>query len=173
MEKKIYFVTGGCRSGKSGYAEKLTLGLAGSRKLYIATCVPYDDEMQDRVDRHKHDRGDVWDTDETPVNIQDVIEAKSCGYDGILVDCLTLWISNLMMENDEAGIMAHADRLAEALKNSKCPVVLVSNEVGAGIVPENQVARQFRDYAGFVNQKIAAAADAAYWLVSGLPVQIK
>jgi adenosylcobinamide kinase/adenosylcobinamide-phosphate guanylyltransferase len=173
-------VTGGCRSGKSRHAQNLAEAVPAGRRgrrgrrCYIATCVPLDEEMAQRVARHQADRGPEWRTVEQPIAVARAIEAHSAEASVILVDCLTLWISNLMgAGNDMDAVVAAAQELAEAVGRSACPVILVTNEVGAGIVPENALARRYRDAAGLVNQILAAACDRVVWTVAGIPVQIK
>ncbi len=166
-------ITGGCRSGKSRYAESLAKEICNGRKLYVATCVPQDKEMEERVLQHQKSRDKTWETSEIPVHVAGEIDLKSSDYDVILLDCMTLWISNLMMDKNDEEIMAHAEKLVLSLQKSNCPVILVTNELGAGIVPENVVARRFRDIVGSVNQRIAKAADRVVWMVSGIPVTIK
>lgn len=166
-------VLGGCRSGKSSHA----LGLAenmGSRRVFVATCVPRDEEMHDRVDRHRRERSDTWRTLEVPVDLAEAITAHSPAADVMLVDCLTLWLSNLLMETEDMTHIRHQiDALAEAVKAAPHAVILVANEVGAGIVPENRLARRYRDLAGWANQAMAAACDRVVWTVAGIPVTIK
>lgn len=174
MSSQITFVIGGCRSGKSDYALDQANQISGQKKYFIATSVPTDAEMEKRVQKHQRDRGSDWFTVEEPVNIHEKIE--TCGKDGsvILVDCLTLWVSNLMVrEYDQAQIEKAIARLENSLEKSPCPVFLVSNEVGLGIVPENRLARLFRDYAGLVNQRIAETAGRVVMTVAGIDVQIK
>jgi adenosylcobinamide kinase/adenosylcobinamide-phosphate guanylyltransferase len=167
-------VTGGCRSGKSRHAQNLAEAVPGGRRCYIATCVPLDAEMERRVARHQADRGPEWRTVEEPLEVARSIDKHAPHADVILVDCLTLWISNLMgAGKDMEAVVAAAGELAEAVRRSTCPVVLVTNEVGAGIVPENALARAYRDAAGLVNQTLAAACDRVLWTVAGIPVQIK
>lgn len=175
MENKITFVIGGCRSGKSRWALNRADALPGSHKVFIATSVPTDSEMQQRVDTHQKERGNDWHTIEEPVRIHDSINRNSQKADVILVDCLTLWVSNLMLRSadDDDAVPAAVQDLEKALEKSRCPVFLVSNEVGLGIVPDNRLARQFRDMAGFVNQRIAAAADRVVMTVAGIEVPIK
>lgn len=166
-------VLGGCRSGKSSHALHLAQAL-GSRRLFVATCVPRDREMQDRVDRHRQERDETWDTLEVPVDLAQAITARSPAADVMLVDCLTLWLSNLLMETEDIGrIRRQIDDLAEAVTSAPHAVILVSNEVGAGIVPENRLARRYRDLAGWANQAMAAACDRVVWTVAGIPVTIK
>jgi len=168
------FVIGGCRSGKSRHAQELAEALPGHRKLFLATCVPQDTEMRDRVRKHQEDRGDRWSALEVPVNVADAVCEQSPQFDIILLDCLTLWMSNLLMETrDEQAIQFKIKALTDALDQAACPVIVVSNEVGAGIVPENGLARQYRDLVGFANQQVAACADRVIWTVAGIPVPIK
>lgn len=173
-EKNIHFILGGCRSGKSRHALELADNAAGRTNIFAATCVPEDEEMKARVLRHQQERGSKWTTVEAPLALPGVIRDHSADADVILVDCLTLWISNLMgrHEHDEA-VMDRVKNMAKVLEGAKCPVFLVSNEVGAGIVPENAMARRFRDLAGFVNQHIAACADYVTFMVAGIASRLR
>jgi adenosylcobinamide kinase/adenosylcobinamide-phosphate guanylyltransferase len=172
--KKIVLVIGGCKSGKSRYALERVDRLAVRHKIFIATSVPFDDEMKDRIDRHRDERGSDWETVEAPDRLADAIQSNSGDDRGLLVDCLTLWINNLLMAStDEKVLQPRVTELAETLEQVDGPIYLVSNEVGAGIVPQNPLARQFRDLAGSVNQAIASMADEVVWLVAGIPVKIK
>jgi adenosylcobinamide kinase / adenosylcobinamide-phosphate guanylyltransferase len=167
-------VIGGCRSGKSRQALDLANSIEGGRKLFVATCVARDDEMRNRVQRHQQERGGAWQTLEIPVAIADGIADNSGRADVILVDCLTLWVSNLILGNDDPdGIAAAAEKLSVSVKNAACPVILVSNEVGCGIVPENRLARRYRDAAGLVNQRIAAACRQVVFVAAGIGWRIK
>lgn len=168
------FVIGGCRSGKSRHAQELAEAMPGNRKLFLATCVPQDAEMRDRVRKHQEDRGDRWSALEVPVAVADAVFEQSTQFDAILLDCLTLWMSNLLMgTRDEKAVESKITELTDALDRAACPVVVVSNEVGAGIVPDNGLARQYRDLVGFANQQVAACADRVIWTVAGIPVPIK
>jgi adenosylcobinamide kinase/adenosylcobinamide-phosphate guanylyltransferase len=171
--KKI-FVIGGCRSGKSRHALELAEQMPGTRKVFVATCVPRDEEMNQRVSRHRQERSSSWITLEVPVCLADTVRQKSGEYDLMLIDCLTLWMSNLLLETEDfEAIDRHVTDLTRALEVARCPVILVSNEVGTGIVPENRLARLFRDATGFSNQKVATCADEVVWMVAGIPVKIK
>lgn len=173
MSKDKILVLGGCRSGKSSHALQLAEGM-GKRRVFVATCVPHDDEMQARVDRHRQERDDTWTTLEIPMDLAEAITAHSPSTDVLLVDCLTLWLSNLLMQTqDGKQIRRRIDDLAGAVKAAPTAVVLVSNEVGAGIVPENRLARLYRDLAGWTNQAVAAACNRVVWTVAGIPVTIK
>jgi len=167
-------VLGGCRSGKSSFAKQTADHMAMDKKIYLATSVPEDREMKERVQRHRDARGPDWETIEEPVYIHEAIDRACARAKVILVDCLTLWTANLLFrEKNEAGIMAAVDLLVDTLNRSTCPVILVSNEVGYGIVPENSLARQFRDVAGLVNQRAARAVDKVIMTMAGIPVHIK
>ncbi|MBY6200373.1 bifunctional adenosylcobinamide kinase/adenosylcobinamide-phosphate guanylyltransferase [Maritalea mobilis] len=165
----MILVTGGARSGKSSHAEARTRSFPGER-IYVATSRVYDDEMRDRIDRHIADRGDGWTTIEEPVNLAEVLD-QTDGRGPRLVDCLTLWLSNLMLDGREWEPAAKT--LIETLSRQTSPVILVSNEVGMGIVPENALARAFRDAQGWLNQRVAVVADEVQFVVAGLPLQIK
>jgi len=189
LKQNITFVIGGCRSGKSSFALNQANNIQTSKekekiKIFIATSVPSDLEMEKRVKKHQNERGNDWHTIEEPVNIHKAIDQYSKKASVILVDCLTLWVSNLLfdsfqknengkMKNDQAQIDKAVTLLENSLESCQCPVFLVSNEVGAGIVPENKIARQFRDFAGFVNQKMAKNADTVVMTIAGIDVQIK
>lgn len=167
-------IIGGCRSGKSGHALYLGEKAAGRRNVFVATGQAYDQEMQDRIERHRQERGDHWETVEAPVDIVGAIEQVGPDSDIMIIDCLTLWTSNLMMaSDDDKTVISDMDRLRRVITSPPCPIILVTNEVGAGIVPENPMARRFRDLTGWCNQKIAQACDRVIWMVAGIPVTIK
>ena len=174
MSTQNTLILGGCRSGKSSHALALANQVPGDRKIFMATSVPTDGEMQERVDKHILERGSSWQTAEVPVEIPEEIERLAPDVDVILVDCLTLWVSNLLFnEFDSQKIFEKAELLTRVLQRAPCPVIMVSNEVGSGVVPENALARKFRDMAGFVNQKVAAASDRVTLVVAGIPMEIK
>src|SRR4030042_406239 len=173
MGGRVIFITGGCRSGKSQYA----LDYANRhfhRKLYLATCQALDEEMVRRVENHKRLRGPEWSSIEEPVGIVDQIRGCGDGVEVVLLDCLTLWLSNLLLRGDEdSKIMAETDRLAQACRESRASIVIVSNEVGMGIVPVDPLSRRFRDLSGMANQRIAEMADTVVFMVSGIPMFLK
>jgi adenosylcobinamide kinase/adenosylcobinamide-phosphate guanylyltransferase len=174
--RQISFVIGGCRSGKSGYALRLAENCRLKHRIYVATCVPHDEEMRYRVERHQAERSHRWSTVEEPIRLADVIRDKSAADTVVLVDCLTLWVTNLVMaaaDRNPEHFRAPTRQLVESLEESEGPVVLVSNEVGTGIVPENPMARLFRDIAGSVNQGVASVSDTVVWMVAGIPVRVK
>ena len=168
MEKSI-LITGGARSGKSLLAERLALRPTG-RAIYIATAEAHDDEMAARIAVHRTRRGPGWRDLHAPLDLTGALE-QSDGGDPRLVDCLTLWLTNMMLSG--LDWRAEGDRFAAALAAQAAPAVIVTNEVGAGIVPENRLARDFRDAAGWLNQTVAGAADTVWLCVAGYPVQLK
>lgn len=166
----LTFITGGARSGKSARAQMLAESHDGEL-VYLATAQAFDDEMTDRIARHQADRGSRWRTVECPIDLPHAIARETGEGRVLLVDCLTLWTSNLLLgDHDFAAASQH---LIEALASAGSPVILVSNEVGMGIVPDNALARQFRDMAGRLNQQVAAISDRAELVVSGLSLTLK
>ncbi len=173
MVKKLFFITGGARSGKSAYAEKLAQGIAGKR-AYLATAQALDAEMAAKIEKHRKDRSSAWDTYEEPLAVADLLRKISGRYQVVLLDCLTLWLSNIMAHTDGDGaVLQGMDGLVKALSDFQGTCIVVSNEVGLGIVPDNAMARRFRDFAGMLNQKIAQSADEVYFTASGIPMKIK
>jgi len=171
--KETILVIGGCRSGKSSHALYLAEQIAG-QKIFIASCMPQDKEMEHRVLRHRQQRSTAWETLEVPILIPEAIQKNGSKGHVILVDCLTLWINNLILNDDKPeNIDNHIQKLTQSIEKVECPLILVSNEVGTGIVPENKLARLFRDITGFANQKVAACVDRVIWMVAGIPVKIK
>ena len=167
---KTVLVLGGARSGKSGFAEQLGDALPGQH-VYIATAQPFDDEMARRIARHRADRSDHWQTVECPLALPETIREHDAEMSVILVDCLTLWLSNLMQANHDIGTARNG--LAGLLPVVRGTLLLVSNEVGQGIVPDNALARQFRDEAGWLNQALARAAEEVWFVTAGLPQRLK
>lgn len=169
--RQTYLVTGGSRSGKSRYA--LELAKNAERPYYIATGWAGDVEMSDRIKKHQAERGPHWTTTETRTDITKAIsEAVEKGSDFIIVDCLTLWTSNVLFEKkDEFEKLIAA--LTEIISRIETPIVFVTNEVGSGIVPADKMTREFRDLAGIVNQRVAAAVNHVYLAVSGISIKIK
>ena len=169
-EPSSILVLGGARSGKSRFAEGLAGDCAADRH-YVATGRAFDDEMRDRIARHRADRGDGWTTHEEPVDLVDQLRRIDAPSRVVLVDCLTLWVTNLMLENQD--VAARSGELAALLPQLKARVILVSNEVGLGIVPENRMAREFRDHAGRIHQLVAQVATEVYFVAAGLPLKMK
>jgi adenosylcobinamide kinase / adenosylcobinamide-phosphate guanylyltransferase len=165
---KLTLVLGGARSGKSRYAENLVAALPPPW-AYVATAQAGDAEMAERIKAHRARRGPQWKIVETPHEIAETIVLSQPM--PVLVDCLTLWLSNLMLGN--ADIDGEIARVERALAAAAAPVVLVSNEVGSGIVPDNALGREFRDWQGVLNQRMAARADRVVLMVAGLPLAVK
>ncbi|ABS14591.1 MULTISPECIES: bifunctional adenosylcobinamide kinase/adenosylcobinamide-phosphate guanylyltransferase [Brucella/Ochrobactrum group] len=167
---KSVLVLGGARSGKSSYAEKMVES-SGLQPLYLATGRAFDKEMENRIAIHRDRRGSEWQTVEEPLDLVGALTLNAAADRFVLVDCLTLWLTNLMMA--ERDIATETASLVAMLPDLAGPVVFVSNEVGLGIVPENRMAREFRDHAGFLHQAVAAIADEVYFMAAGLPLRMK
>jgi len=170
VRKNITLILGGARSGKSAYAEKLAESAAGE-KVYLATARAGDEEMRERIRRHRDRRGRAWTTVEEPEALAEAIAERAAPDAFILVDCLTLWLTNLLLA--ERDIETETGRLLETLEKADGSIVFVSNEVGQGIVPDNALARAFRDEAGRLNQRIADVADHVVLVAAGLPLALK
>ncbi|MDQ6708459.1 MAG: bifunctional adenosylcobinamide kinase/adenosylcobinamide-phosphate guanylyltransferase [Acidobacteriota bacterium] len=166
----MILIGGGSRSGKSAAALRI-LRAAGPRMGFIATAQAWDDEMRERIERHQAERGPEITTWEEPLAVSDRIAAEEGGYDGIVVDCLTLWLSNLIHESRD--VESESKILLEVAAKSRAQVILVTNEVGCGIVPENALARRFRDEAGRLNQRVAGQASEVHWMIFGVGLRIK
>ena len=173
MDKKLILITGGCRSGKSQFA----LDYANRhfhKKLYLATCEALDEEMVKRIEHHKKRRGPDWQTVEEPIKIAEAIRQHENDMEVILLDCVTLWLSNLLMRQEsDHEIMNEVSRLMDTVKQGQTSFIFVSNEVGMGIVPVEPLGRRFRDLSGMANQKIAEAAQTVIFMVSGIPIFLK
>jgi adenosylcobinamide kinase / adenosylcobinamide-phosphate guanylyltransferase len=163
-------VLGGARSGKSAYAQRLAEAQAPDR-LYLATAAAGDDEMAARIARHRRDRGHGWTTLEEPLEIAAALVTHAQPRRVVVVDCLTLWLSNLMLAGRDLGPAVRS--LVDAIVELTGPAILVSNEVGMGIVPDNKLGRDFRDWQGRANREIGAACDAVIFVAAGLPLQLK
>ena len=165
---RLSLFLGGARSGKSRLALSLAEALPGPH-IFVATAQAFDDEMGERIDRHRRERDDRWRTIEAPLELAGAVE--EAGSSSLLIDCCTLWLANIMLaERDIAGEVA---KLLLALQSSSAQIVLVSNEVGSGIVPDNKLGRDFRDEQGRLNQELAAIADRVELVVAGIPMRIK
>lgn len=163
-------VLGGARSGKSRFAQGRAEVLTG-KLVYLATAQAFDEEMRERIELHRADRGPRWSTVEAPLDLAEAITAYSTPETVVLVDCLTLWVSNLMLA--ERDTTTATEGLARSLSAARGPVILVANEVGLGIVPDNALARRFRDVAGRINQEVAAVVEEAVIMFAGLPLTLK
>lgn len=164
----LTLVIGGARSGKSQHAESL-IRRSAPPWLYLATAEPGDEEMTQRIADHRQQRGSQWQTREVPHELADAISELSDG--SALIDCLTLWLSNILLAERDIG--AEADRLVAALETAQVPIVAVSNEVGLGIVPDTELGRVFRDAQGRLNQRVATIADRVILMTAGIPLTIK
>jgi len=172
MMNKITLILGGARSGKSSYALKLAKKY--KKVAFIATCLGLDKEMQERIRLHKESRPKHWKTFEEPRDLARLIGKLGNGFDCILIDCLTLLVSNLILsKNSQEQILEKIEELLAVLSKKKAKVIMVSNEVGLGLVPVNKLGRDFRDIAGRVNQMVARNADKVFFIVAGIPLKIK
>lgn len=163
-------VIGGARSGKSRYAQMRAEAL-GLRQIYVATAQAFDDEMRERIARHRADRAVNWETLEAPLDLAETIAAHSAPDTVLLVDCLTLWTTNLIL--GDFDLTARTSALTDAMRAARGPLILVANEVGYGIVPKNALARRFRDAAGLFNQRIAEVVNEVQLVVAAMPLRLK
>ncbi len=169
----LIFITGGVRSGKSDFAVTRAAA-AGDQVCFIATCQPLDDEMEHRVRKHRENRPSSWQTIEEQLDIAAALGKVSAGTKAVIIDCLTLLVSNMTFAQlSDDDIEHRIGLMLKAIENVPFEVIVVTNELGWGIVPENELARRFRDTAGRVNQMAARAAREAYLMVAGIPVQLK
>lgn len=167
-------IIGGCRSGKSRQALILGNAFDARRRWFVATCQPRDAEMRERIRRHQKERGPDWRTIEAPLGLTEAVRQYARPDDVVVIDCLTLWSSNMMsVHQEDAPMLDGIDALCTLLGAPPCPLILVTNEVGNGIVPENPLARRYRDLVGRVNQRVASASQRVIWMVAGIAVTIK
>lgn len=166
----VYFILGGARSGKSQHAQLIAESLH-SKRIYIATGQAFDTEMEERIRRHQQDRKEGWTTIEAPLDIASAITQNANSQSVLLVDCLTLWLSNLM--HDQRDVLTETKLLVSSFKTAATDIILVSNEVGLGLVPDTPLGRAFRDEQGRLNQAIAAAANRVEFMAAGLPLVLK
>lgn len=174
MKRETILIIGGCRSGKSRYAEEWVSGRFRHR-TFVATAVPgEDEEMLRRVELHRRQRKDGWKTIEEPLEIAGVLARSAEDTEVFLVDCLTLWLTNMMLNDfSDRQIEERVHELGKAIAVCPVSVVLVANEVGLGIVPESSLARRFRDLAGWCNQQIGACCERVFFVAAGLPLSMK
>jgi adenosylcobinamide kinase/adenosylcobinamide-phosphate guanylyltransferase len=169
--QKIVFILGGARSGKSTFTLHEASQIEG-RKAFIATAQALDDEMRLRIRKHKEERGNAWVTFEEPLHISELLKDIRDLYTVILIDCLTLWVSNIMHEAQDVN--EEIDRLINVLSHNRPALVyIVSNEVGMGLVPETALGREYRDNLGYVNRRVAEIATDVYFMAAGIPIKIK
>ena len=176
MEKQLVLILGGARSGKSACAE--SLARQGERTLFVATAEALDDDMKRRIMKHRERRPDAWDTLEEPLDPVAAIPSALAGHDTLLLDCLTLWVSNLLLDlgddaHAESAILARTGALLDLYDKTNTRWILVSNEVGLGVAPATELGRNYRDILGRVNQMVSARADKVYLMVAGLPLDLK
>ncbi|MDD5042902.1 MAG: bifunctional adenosylcobinamide kinase/adenosylcobinamide-phosphate guanylyltransferase [Candidatus Omnitrophica bacterium] len=170
---KLIFITGGSRSGKSSLAVKIASKIK-KKKVFIATCIPQDREMEERVRLHRLNRPSSWKTIEPSPDLLCLLSRETKENRVLIIDCLTLFVSGLLMRKaKEEAIKSEVKKAAETIKKGKATAVIVSNEVGCGLVPENRLGRLFRDIAGSCNQEIARYADEVFYMVAGIPIKIK
>ncbi len=169
-----YLIVGGAKSGKSCYAQALAESYPAPR-LFIATAEPFDEEMKEKIKIHKSQRGESWETIEEPLEIEKTIRENGNKFPVILLDCITLWISNLILRKDltVSDFKARLRDLKLAIRDASATVIVVSNEVGMGIVPESAVSRKFREFAGLANQQLAMVSDKVVLCVAGLAIFLK
>ena len=175
MNKEMVLILGGVRSGKSSYAQQLA-GKVGKRVLFLATAEAGDDEMKSRIARHKSSRPASWITIEEQIHIAETIRKNQAHADAVIIDCVTVWLSNMLMHNErlsEKELITSVDRLIHAYEHGEASYMIVSGEVGMGVVPEHPLGRIFRDYLGLVNQRLAGVADRVVLMVAGIPVDVK
>ena len=172
MTKKTILLTGGSRSGKSRHA--IQLSKKYNKKIFLATAEPLDEEMQERIKKHQEERGEGWITLEEPLDLSKVLKKEQGRFEVLVLDCITLWLNNLIMSGaDREQILAKLHLFIEECKNSKGTVIVITNELGSGIIPMDPSTRAFRDVAGEANQILAAEFDEVINMVSGIPVTIK
>ncbi len=179
--KKVIFIIGGARSGKSSFA-LVRAAKIGGKKAFIATAEALDKEMRERIEKHKQARGNDWVTFEEPLKIGNIIKDIKDEYSTIVIDCLTLWLSNIMQRSNTTEfntniIETEIKKIIKVIKSIKCSngcnMFIVSNEVGMSIVPDNELARRFRDLLGFLNQRVSDIADEVYLLIAGQSLKLK
>ena len=175
MTKKLILILGGVRSGKSRYAQQLASD-AGKRVLFLATAEAGDDEMKQRIAKHKSSRPQTWRTIEESIDISSALRSEAANTDVVIIDCITVWLSNLLLREGgttEDEVMAYIERLVDVYNKGNATYIIVSGEVGMGIVPEHPMGRIFRDYLGLANQRLAGKADRVVLMVAGIPVDVK
>ena len=176
MGKRLTFVLGGVRAGKSSYAQRLASN--GKRVLFVATAEAGDQEMAARIQAHRESRPADWNTLEEPIDLVNALAPLLHRYDTVLLDCMTLWVSNLLLWNQgpkpgRVDILSETKRLLNLYQESDATWIVVSNEVGLGVVPATELGRTYADELGRVNQIVAAAADEVYFMAAGLPLRVK
>jgi len=169
----VTLITGGCRSGKSARAIAIACASPAPRKFFLATAQPLDDEMRSRIAHHRRTRPAEFVTIEEPINLVDALNSIRDCADVLIIDCVTIWIANLLDKSNDEVVLTEVARLATVVREVKFSTIIVTDEVGWGIVPDNAVARRFRDLLGWANQKIAQAADEVLLMAAGYPLRLK
>jgi len=175
MNKELVLILGGARSGKSSFAQRLAKRV-GSNVLFLATAQAGDDEMAERIARHKASRPATWRTVEEPLELALVLQTEAASADVVIVDCLTLWLSNLLLREggaSETEVLGQVERLLDVYEKSAASYILVSGEVGLGLVPPYPLGRAYRDIMGWINQKLARRADKLFLMLAGIPLELK
>ena len=170
MGKKI-LITGGVKSGKSRFALKIAREIEKGEKIFIATARPIDEEMEDKIEKHEKERGSDFQTVEEPIHLGDTL--KKINQSTVVIDCLTLWLSNLFFEVRESEKLFEIESFIQALKEFGGNIIIVTNEVGWGIIPESETSRNYQAELGRLNQEVAEICDVVYVLISGIPSKIK
>ena len=172
VTKDFVFVMGGARSGKSSWALRYAEEHYDSY-IFLATAEVLDEEMAERVRLHQESRGAKWNLVEEPLMLAEALEKKCAGVDAVLIDCLTIWLSNVLLQKGEEEVAAYEESFFEVISRRNQAIIAVANEVGTGVVPEYPLGRKFRDLAGSLNQRTAREADKVYYMIAGLPMCLK
>ncbi len=175
MNKELILILGGARSGKSNFAQRLA-NKAGGNIFFLATAQAGDDEMAERIARHKASRPSTWRTIEEPLELASALQSEATAADVVLIDCMTLWLNNLMLRQggaSETEVLDQVDRLLDVYKKGTASYIMVSGEVGLGLVPPYPLGRSYRDLLGWMNQKVAGQANKVFLMVAGVPLELK
>ena len=175
MKRELVLILGGVRSGKSRFAQQLASSSKG-RVLFLATAQATDDEMAERIAKHKSSRPATWRTVEEPLQIASALKSHAASSDIVILDCLTVWLGNMMSQDASASeeeALEEVERLLEVYKTGSASLILVSGEVGMGLVPPYPLGRAFRDIQGRINQKLAQEADKVFFMIAGIPLELK
>ena len=175
MDKELVLILGGARSGKSSFAQRLAKK-AGSNVLFLATAQAGDAEMAERIARHKASRPSTWRTVEEPLELASVLQREAVSTDLVIIDCLTLWLNNLLLKEggaSETEVLEQVDRLLDVYQKGTSSYIVVSGEVGLGLVPPYPLGRTYRDILGWMNQKVAGRADKVFLMLAGIPLELK
>jgi adenosylcobinamide kinase / adenosylcobinamide-phosphate guanylyltransferase len=175
MNKELVVIMGGARSGKSSFAQRLAKSISG-KVLFLATAQAGDDEMAERIARHKASRPATWHTVEEPLGLASILQKEAASSDVVIIDCLTLWLNNLLLKQggaSETEVLGQVDSLLDVYQKGYASYIVVSGEVGLGLVPPYPLGRLYRDILGWMNQKVASRADKVFLMVAGIPLELK